>query len=313
MKVAITGATGFVGGHLIEYLKNRGIEVIPFSRAAKFVKDVHCIMTNYSDSRIMQMQLQDIDVVVHLGGLAHQFDGKHSLHEYVKANVDSSFVLAKASREAQVRRFIYISSIAVNGADTERRKPFSEEDFPMPVSLYGQSKLMAEDRIINIFKNSSTDFVILRPPLIYGPDCPGNFKSLLRLSSCMRILPFGALSCQKSMISIQNFNDVIFHSMHSSVSANQIYIVSDPETLPLNKLIDILMAEFHGPNVTNLPISPAILGILAKIVGKQKQWLKFTSSLEVNSDKFCNMTNWTAPYTVREGLRLCVKEFLRNA
>lgn len=313
MKVAITGASGFVGSHLMEYLKNRGIEVILFGRAKNFVKDVHCIMTNYSDTRIMQMQLQDVDVVVHLAGLAHQLDGEISLNEYINANVDLTSVLAKASLEAQVKRFIYISSVAVNGSNTDRRKPFSEEDFPMPVTFYGESKLMAEDRITNIFKDSSTDFVILRPPLIYGAGCPGNFKKLLMLSSYMRILPFGAISCQKSMISIQNFIDAILHSMHSPESANQIFIVSDSETLPLNKLIDILMAEFHGPNAVNLPISPDILSILAKMVGKQKQWLKFTSSLAVNSDKFCKMTNWTAPYTVREGLRKSVKGFLRNA
>jgi nucleoside-diphosphate-sugar epimerase len=313
MKVAITGATGFVGAHLMEYLKNRGIEIIPFSRSTNFFKDVQCIMTNYSDSRIIQMHLQDVDVVVHLAGLAHQLDDKVGINEYIKANVDSTFVLAKASLEAQVKRFIYISSIAVNGGDTDRRKPFSEDDFPMPVTFYGQSKLIAEDRITNIFKGSSTDFVILRPPLIYGTECPGNFKKLLILSSYMRILPFGAISCQKSMISIQNFIDAIFHSMHSPESANQIFIVSDSETLPMNKLIDILMAEFHGPNAINMPISPDILSILAKMVGKQKQWLKFTSTLEVNSDKFCNMTNWTAPYTVREGLIESVKGFLSNA
>ena len=313
MKVAINGATGFVGGHLMDYLASRGIEVIPFSRTANFVKNVQCIVMNYADSEMMQMQLQDVDVVVHLGGLAHKLDGLHSLNDYIEANVDSTLALAKLSREAQVKRFIYVSSIAVNGGDTDGRKPFSEDDSPMPVTLYGQSKLMAEDGIKSIFKEASTDFVILRPPLIYGADCPGNFKELLMLSSYMRILPFGALNCEKSMISVQNFVDAIFHSLQSSEAANQIFIVSDSETLPLNKMIDILMAEFHGSKAINLPLSSAILGILAKIVGKQKQWLKFISQLEVNSDKFCNMTNWSAPQTVREELRECVKGFLRNA
>lgn len=313
MRVAVTGATGFVGGHLTDYLVSRGIEVIPFSRTANCVKDVQCIVMNYSDSVMMQMQLQGVDVVVHLGGLAHKLDGLHNLNDYIEANVDSTLALAKLSREALVKRFIYVSSIAVNGGDTDGRKPFSEDDSPMPVNLYGQSKLMAEDGIKIIFKDSSTDFVILRPPLIYGADCPGNFKELLILSSCMRILPFGALNCRKSMLSVQNFVDAVFHSLHSSEVANQIFIVSDSETLPLNKMIDILMTEFHGSKAINLPLSSAILGILAKIVGRRRQWLKFISQLEVNSDKFCNMTNWSAPYTVREGLKECVKGFLRNA
>jgi nucleoside-diphosphate-sugar epimerase len=313
MKVAITGATGFVGEHLVDYLISREIEVLPVSRAANFVKEVKCLVMDYSDPARIQMQLQGIDVVIHLGGLAHQIDSLCSLSDYVEANVVPSLVLAKLSREARVKRFIYISSIAVNGQDTNRQKFFLEQDSPKPVTFYGQSKLMAEDGIKNILKDSITDFVIFRPPLIYGANCPGNFKELLIMISYMRILPFGALNNKKSMISIHNFVDAIFHSLQSPEIANQIFIVSDTETLSLNTIIDVLMTEFHGFKAINLPLSSSILDVLAKMVGKQKQWLKFTCQLEVNSAKFCSMTNWSAPYTVREELRECVRGFLRDA
>lgn len=313
MRVAITGATGFVGGHLLHYLESRGLEVIPFSRSANFVNGTQCSVIDYSDPSSLQVQLKGMDAVVHLGGLAHKLDVHHSLSEYIKANVDTTLALAQASRAARVNCFIYISSIAVNGGHTDGRKPFSEEDSPMPVTFYGQSKLMAEEGVQDIFTGSLTNFVIFRPPLIYGADCPGNFRELLRLISSTRILPFGALNCKKSMISVHNFVDAIFHSLHSYEAANQIFIVCDSETFSLNKMIDILMVEFHGSKAINLPLSPAILGILAKIYGRKKRWLKFTSQLEVNSDKFCNITNWSAPCNVREGLVECVKGFLRNA
>lgn len=312
MKVAITGATGFVGGHLIDYLGIRGIEVIPFSRAANFVKNVQCIMMNYSDSEMMQMQLQGVDVVVHLGGLAHQLHVQHTLEQYIHANVDATLSIANASKLAGIKRFIYISSIGVNGDSTEAHKAFTEEDIPKPSNHYAYSKLKAEEGVRTIFDNSNTEFVILRPPLIYGSDCAGNFQLLLRLTSSKLILPFGSLSSKKSMIYIDNFLEAIFICLRAPRVANQIFIISDSEILSLNEIIFILLREFHGPNARNICFPPTILELLAKIVGKQSQWQKFSSQLEVNADKFFMMTDWRPLISQSEGLKKCTKGFLSN-
>jgi nucleoside-diphosphate-sugar epimerase len=255
----------------------------------------------------LRPQLVGVNAIVHLGGLAHNMDGSYNLEDYVAANTSNTLSLAKASRDAKLNRFIFISSIAVNGSDTNDRHPFIEEDIPNPVTYYGQSKRMAEDVIKDIFKNSSTDFVILRPPLIYGPNCPGNFQTLLRLVSIFRILPFGALEERKSMLYIENFLDAIFCALRSSGAANQIFILGDSEVLTLKEIIDILMAEFHGINMLNLPIKPSVLKLLVRIIGKQEHWQKFTAQLEVNPDKFYRMTNWQPPYNAREGLKQTAK------
>lgn len=308
MKVAITGVTGFVGRRLFNYLNSRGIEVLPFSRGPGLIDGTEYQIMDYADKAKLQAQLVGVDAVVHLGGLAHKIDESYSLEEYIAANTSNTLALAKASRDTQVKRFIFVSSIAVNGADTNDRQPFLEEDIPNPVTYYGQSKLLAEDGIKDILKNSCTDFVILRPPLIYGPDCPGNFQTLLRLVSTMRILPFGSLEKRKSMLYIENFLDAIFCSLRSSGAVNQIFILGDREALTLKEIIDILMAELHGIKALNLPINPSILKLLPRIVGKQEQWQKFTAQLEVNSDKFYRMNHWQPPYNAREGLKKTAKE-----
>ena len=307
MKVAITGITGFVGRRLFYYLKSQGIDVVPFSRGAGSIDGADYQIIDYADKARLQTQLVGVDAIVHLGGLAHKVDEDYGIEDYIAANTFNTLVLAKASRDAQVKRFIFASSIAVNGADTNDRQPFLEEDIPNPVTYYGQSKLMAEDGIKDILKNSSTDFVILRPTLIYGPDCPGNFQTLLRLVSAIRILPFGSLEKRKSMLYIENFLDAIFCSLRSSGAANQIFILGDSEALTLKEIIDILMIELHGIKALNFSLNPSILKLFPRIIGKQEQWQKFNAQLEVNSDKFIRINHWQPPYNAREGPKQTAK------
>lgn len=307
MKVAITGVAGFVGRRLFNYLNSHGIEVLPFSRRPGSIDGTEYQIIDYANVDKLQAQLVGVDAVVHLGGLAHKIDESYSLEEYIEANTSNTLALARASRKAQIKRFIFISSIAVNGFDTDGRNPFLEEDIPNPITYYGQSKLMAEDGIKVIFKNSPTDFVIVRPPLIYGVDCPGNFQMLLRLVNKCRILPFGALEGSKSMLYIENFIDAILHSLRLPEVANQIFILSDPEVLKIKEIIDILILELHGITAVNLAINPGILQLFARAIGKQEQWQKFTAQLEVNPEKFYRTTQWQPPYNAREGLKQTAK------
>jgi nucleoside-diphosphate-sugar epimerase len=309
MKVAITGVTGFVGRRLFLYLRSRGIEVLPFSRRPGAIDGTRCQIVDYADAANLQNQLTGVDLVVHLGGLAHKIDGSRSLEDYIEANVANTLTLAKVSREAKVRRFIFASSIAVNGSNTNNRDPFSEDDIPLPVTHYGKSKFIAENEIKNILNHSDTDFVVFRPPLIYGSGCPGNFKTLLKLTSLMRFLPFGALDAKKSMIYIDNFLDAILHSLQSPLVANQVFIISDFEVLSLSEIIDILMFEIHGSNALNLKIPPSILDLLARVTGNKDLWKKFTSELEVNTKKFSNIADWSPPFNVSEGLKRCARDF----
>jgi nucleoside-diphosphate-sugar epimerase len=303
MKVAIFGARGFVGKALMLYLKGRGIETVLFSRQESIVQGQRCIVTDYSDIKKMQSQLLGIDVVVHSAGLAHQVEGSYTLQEYIEANVNITKAIAESAKKANVNRFIYISSIAVNGNSTEKGKVYSESDLPSPVSDYGKTKYMAEKVIRNIFENSNTDYVILRPPLIYGPTCPGNFRKLLVITSKIFILPLGGVKNKRTFIYIDNITDAIFHILSLPDAANEIFIVSDKDTYPINEIVEIMLQEKFGNKAINLYIPPAILKVLSKVFGFYNMWCKFSAELVVDSHKLTSKLKWQPPFTALEGIK----------
>lgn len=313
MKVVVTGATGFVGSSLATHLLNCGHHVLQFSRGNLLKNDLRFVATDYENIPLLETQLVGVDVLVHLAGIAHQAKSKLTFEDYIRANVDTTISLATAAKRAGVKRIILVSSIGVNGDDTNGRGAFSEEDEPRPTNFYSRSKLMAEKSIQDVLKNSQTEFVILRPPIIYGAHCPGNFRSLLKLCLFMPILPFGSLAAKKSMMYIDNFLDAIAQCLSSPTVVNQVFIVSDSQALRLNAIISILLQRFHGVFAKNLAVNPSFLGALARVVGRRSQWSKFASTLEVDSTKFHKLTNWSPPVSPQEGIQLSAKGFRRNA
>ncbi len=312
MRVVITGVTGFVGQSLVPFLRDRGFNVAGMSRQHCLVDGMMCQATDYADADRLRTQLAGSDAIIHLGGLAHQLNVEHTLESYIRANVDTTLILANAAKLSGVKRFIYISSIGVNGDRTKSRQVFSEDDIPSPSNFYAQSKLMAEEGLKNILKNSGTEFVILRPPLIYGPNAPGNFGLLLKLTSRSCILPFGSLKNKKAMIYIKNILDAILLSLRAPEAANQVFIVSDSEVLRLNEIILALMKGFNGPKVKNIRFAPFVLGLVISCLGRRAHWKKFISELDVNSEKFCKMTGWKAPFAAYDSLTKCARTYCKN-
>ena len=303
MKVAITGANGFVGKALNLYLQERAIETVLLSRKQNIIHGQQCIVSDYSDIKKMQSQLLGVDVVVHLAGLAHQDEGAYSLQEYIEANVNATKVIAESAKKAKVNRFIYISSIAVNGEGTEKYKAYAESDLPNPVSYYGKSKYMAEKVIKSILENSTTDYVIFRPTLIYGPNCPGNFRKLILITRYISILPFGGLKNKRSLIYIDNITDAIFHTLSLPVVANEIFIVSDKESYSVKEIIEIMMQEKFGKKAINFYIPIVIFEVLSKFFGIYHMWRKFSTELVVDSNKLTTKLHWQPPFTALEGIK----------
>jgi len=308
LKVAVTGATGFIGSSMALYLRDRGCQVTAFSRKEALIDDLRAIAIDFTNITALQKQLKDVEAVVHLAGLAHRLENKYSLDDYIRANVDTTISLAIAAKSMGVRRFIFVSSISVNGDNTNGREPFLEDDVPNPTTFYGRSKLCAEKGLVDVLSGSETDFIILRPPLIYGPRCRGNFRLLLKLASSMPLLPFGSLKGKKAMMYIENFLDAVWQSLHSNEAANQLFLVSDSETLSLEEIIAILMEQLHGSKLRNFPFSSNVLRQIALMLGRLSQWNKFTSSLEVNSTKFCRVVNWNPTVNSRKGIALSVRD-----
>jgi len=313
MRVAVTGAKGFVGKELVLYLRKRGIEVIPLSRRENIINGQSYKVSDYTDIELISSKLKGVDVVVHLAGLAHQDESKFSLKDYIEANVNPTKAIAESAKKAKVNRFIYISSIAVNGDSTKKAKAFIESDLPGPVSSYGKSKYMAEKAIRSIFASSDTDFVILRPPLIYGPTCPGNFKRLLEITSKVFILPFGGVKNKRSFIYINNLTDAIFHLLSLPDAANEIYIPSDKEIYPVNEIIKIMLEENFGNKAINLYIPTFIFEALFKFLGIYHVWRKFSNELTVDSHKITTLLKWQPPFTALEGFKRTVGGYKLDA
>lgn len=307
MKVAITGSSGFVGSSLAIYLSNLGIEVILLSRKTCVIHGITTIEINYADESKLQSLLSKIDVVVHLAGLAHQDKNEKQLEIYIAANVEVTKILALSSIKAKVKRFIFISSISVYGISGNNEKVLSELDKPNPNTTYGISKLLAEYEIKNIFEKTDTDFIILRPPLVYGANAPGNFKKLIKISKLSPILFFGSLNTKKSMIYIHNLTDIIFKMLELPQVANETFIVADKEIYSLSVIISIMQRKIFGKMALNLYIPMSIIKLIAIFMGKNSDWEKISNNnFIINNDKLLKYVEWQPPFSMEDALKQCV-------
>ena len=250
--------------------------------------------------------LKNIDVVIHLAQRAHVMEERETdpLSVYRKINVDSMKNLLGQCVDANVKRFIFISSIKVNGEFTFNN-PFSEVSQPAPEDPYGISKLEAENLLKEICSRSKMDYVIIRPPLIYGPDVPANFKSLIRIVQKGIPLPFGGIKNQRSMIGISNLIDFILFAAVKPEAAGNIFLISDGEDLSLPGLIQkIAAANSQKPPLFYFPV--IILKILFFLISGNRLSRRLISSLQIDSSK-AKTLGWNPPHTVDFDIRRAVE------
>jgi nucleoside-diphosphate-sugar epimerase len=231
MKFAVTGSSGFIGQSLCRLLSHRNYDFLSLSRRSPGVASPYCPDSRYVDyaNRLeLENTLRGCDYVIHLAGLAHKYlrPSDNPSQIYKAANVDPLVNLALASAEVNVKKFIYISSIGVLGSPTPG-VPFTDETIPDPELYYSKSKLAGEVSLRSICAKSPMSFVILRPPLVYGPNCPGNLARLIKLIQFLPILPFGSLSGGRSFLSVDHLVDMIIRSAHSTEIINSAYVLSD--------------------------------------------------------------------------------------
>jgi nucleoside-diphosphate-sugar epimerase len=310
-RIAVTGASGFIGQHLLFHLKRLGLDAVALSRSGTSVDGVKNVtIRDYGDESALDNALQGIDVVIHLAARAHQLneDQREASVLYYDANVRTAEAVAKACRRANVRRFVLMSSIGVNGNVTHGRA-FGVEDAPAPVEEYACSKLAAEKAIADTLREGSTDFVIIRPPLVYGPHCPGNFERLLRLVTKLPVIPLGGLKSLRTFVCVDNLVDaLVVASRHPGVS-RKTFLVADTEDISVGNLIRYL-AEGAGKShwaVWNIP--SVWLETLARVAGKQATFAKLAQELRVDGSAFCRTTGWVPPVKARVGLRVTAQAF----
>jgi UDP-glucose 4-epimerase len=308
LNVLITGSTGFVGKHLVNKLVSNGIstsvlliknkhESIHFPEAVKryYVTSLDSIDTHLS--------LCTVDVVIHLAARVHIFNNnsENQYNEFYEVNVKATIKLASQAAAAGVKKFIFLSSIGVNGSKTTT-KPFSSCDIPAPHNLYSLSKCEAEFSLSELFLDSSMHVIIIRAPLIYGPNNPGNMHSLVKLIKLRLPLPFLSIKNVRSYIYIGNLVDFIIHCFNINFKLPNIFLVSDGEDLSTPKFIEKICVAFNLKMIIfRFPIF--ILSFIARLFKFDKRFHQLTDSLQVSNLETESITGWKPPYSMDEGLR----------
>ena len=217
------------------------------------------------------------------------------------AEMEEAEAVAQQAALAGVKRFIFISSLGVNGAETFS-KPFLADDTPHPHSPYAQSKFEAESGLIDLSHTTKMSVAIIRPPLVYGPKAPGNFGVLMRVVNRRIPLPFGRVTNKRSFVFLDNLIDLILVCIIHPNAANQIFLVSDGEDLSTTQLL-IKMGKVFSKPTRLLPIPMFVLSTAAKLAGKTKVAQQLLGSLQVDIQKTKSLLGWSPPFSVDEGLR----------
>ena len=307
-RVCLTGSTGFLGRRLTQVLSSdSATDLTATARVPLRVENASAVeIAEINAQTDWSIAIQNQDIVIHTAARAHIMKDSVSdpLTECRKVNVDGTLNLARQSAEVGVKRFIFISSIKVNGEQTAPGLPFQPNDEAKPIDPYGLSKWEAEQGLQQIAKETGMEVVIIRPPLVYGPGVKGNFANLIKLVGKGLPLPLGAIHNQRSMIALDNLVDLIITCIDHPNAANQVFLASDGQDLSTTELLQGL-AQAMGRPSRLLPIPGALLSLAASVLGKKPVADRLLGSLQVDISKIQDLLNWTPPISVDEGLRRC--------
>lgn len=299
--ILVTGSTGFVGSALLPVLPGHNLRrALRQPTADHHPGDI--VIGNITLSTNWRTALADVDCVVHLAARTHVLD-EHcadALAAYRQINVEATRNLAEQAAAAGVRRFVFLSSIKVNGEATDMR-PFTRDDAPQPLDAYGISKREAEDALRRIGADSGMEIVILRPPLVYGPGVKGNFLRLLQAVARGTPLPLASISNQRSLVYVGNLVDAIIACMDAPAAAGKTFLVSDGEDVSTPVLIRKIAAAL-GRSPRLLPCPPALLRSVARLFGKEAAVMRLTGSLVVDNSALRRELGWQPRYSLDQGL-----------
>ena len=311
MKIHLTGATGFVGQALQAqlYLSSHNPFTTVRAKQSDLTSNVNSLVvgdinatTKWSDA------LHGIDAVVHLAARVHVMHDNvlDPLAEFRIVNTDGTLNLARQATASGVRRFIYLSSIKVNGEATHHGCPFTPNDLAAPQDPYGISKHEAEVGLRAIARTTGMQVVIIRPTLVYGAGAKGNFKSLMKLVARGLPLPLASIDNRRSLVGIDNLVDFIITCLEHPAAANETFLVSDGEDLSTPDLIRRMARAMDRP-ARLLPVPKSVLMAAAAMLGKRDMAQRLCGSLQVDISKARTLLGWNPPVSVDEGLRRAVK------
>ncbi len=317
MKVILTGASGFVGKAVLDVLsRSTGIQVVAALRNTNV--DLPAGVEMYkvgdlTDDQRSELKSRTPDVVVHCASRVHVMHDTAAdpLAEFRRVNVKGTLNFARAACEAGAKRFVFVSSIKVNGEGTRPGAPYRADDQPHPSDPYGISKLEAEQGLLALSKETGMEMVIIRPVLVYGPGVKANFQSMMRWLQRGIPLPFGAIDNRRSLVALGNLVDLIVTCIDHPAAANQIFLVSDGEDLSTTGLLR-RMGNALGRPARLLPVPAWMLRFAAQMLGKHALSQRLCGSLQVDIEKTRTLLGWQPPLGVDRGLKLAATHFQEN-
>jgi len=303
MNVLVTGAGGFVGKQLCKKLTADGVNVTGMARSpVDGLGNIKLIVKELNSDADLTTVLTGIDAVIHLAGRAHVMKETtgNPYQAYADINIGVTKRLAESAVKQGVKRFVFLSSVKVNGERTTTT-PFTENDQPEPESDYGKTKYKAEKDLIQISEKTEMEVVIIRPPLVYGQGVKANFKSLIELCQSNMPLPLGAIHNKRSFIYIENLISFIIKCIDHPKAANQTFLISDDSDISTTQLIRYIKLASNKKTLL-IPVPVTLLKGIFDIVGKASLSDRMCGDLQVDVNKAKTLLDWKPPYTVQHGI-----------
>ncbi len=310
--ILITGSNGFLGSHIVERIKGKPLILLDSGTVNKhpMCPFFQCEINSYHD---YMKALQGCQTIIHCAARVHIMDDNEAdpLTLYREVNTAGTVNLAKQAIDSGVKRFIFISSIKVNGEGTLVGSPFKTEDNHAPEDDYGLSKSEAEKQLVALAKDSGMEVVIIRPTIVYGPGVKANFASLMNLASKGIPLPFGSITQNKrSLVSIHNLVDLIVTCIDHPKAANQVFLVSDDHDVSTAEMVRELAIALDKPT-WQLPVPIWCYKLFGKLFGKSDIVDRLTGSLQVDISHTKETLGWKPSQTLQEGFKQTAQAFLQ--
>ena len=311
MKILVTGANGFVGSALVRYLSlsNSYVVVGMVRNGSKFLSDIPIERRYFdlSNNDSSVDDLNDIDVIIHVAARVHQMDDRSAnpLAEFMDINCHGTLNLATQAVKAGVKRFIFLSSIKVNGEKSHPDKPFRYDDPHNSEDNYGKSKSEAELGLLKIARESKLEVCIIRPPLVYGPGVIANFSSLIKWASKNIPVPFGSIQNKRSFVAIDNLVSLIVTCINHPKAVNTVFLVSDDSDMSVPRLYSII-TNAHGKKARLFKINILLLKGIFRLIGKGAMINRLCDDLRVDINHTKASLDWVPVISVSDGIKQCV-------
>lgn len=305
MKILITGANGFIGAHLCQELSSRKIDFRATARNSNENNYADFVSCDLETTESLNQLMDGCDIVVHLAGRAH-VTSDDSQEKYRIANEFVTHQLANAAAQNGIARFVFISSIKVNGESSSPGLPIRSSDTPSPLDNYGRSKLAAEKVLQEICRVNNMEYVIIRPTLVYGKGVRANFSALISAVQKGAPLPIASVRNSRSMIGINNLIDLVIATCTNPHAANQIFLASDGNDISTPALVRLIAQSLNRPSRI-FPFPVFVLRLLAVVVGKSSFIDKLTGSLSVDISHTTSTLNWKPPFSTESEVAKAVQ------